>query len=121
MAKNYLYTFVPRAKSIKVTTGSTTGDQILTHFDTTRGIAIVTKTAEPSPEQGSLPQVGAIVGGVIGGVALIVILGLAFWFLRNRKPQNKEVATAPALSSGISSQQYQDQPYKTIARLRVAR
>lgn len=39
--------------------------------------------------------VGAIVGGVVGGVALIAILGLAFWFLR-RKKQSKEVATTPA-------------------------
>ncbi|KAG5791497.1 hypothetical protein H9Q69_009438 [Fusarium xylarioides] len=94
--------------------GSTTGEQTLTYIDTTKGITIVTKTAKPSPEQGNPPPVGAIVGGVIGGVALIAILGLAFWFLRNKKPQNKEVTTAPAPAPGIPTQQYQHQPHKTI-------
>ncbi|SCV58391.1 uncharacterized protein FFB14_15628 [Fusarium fujikuroi] len=95
---------------IKVTTGSTTGEQTLTSIDTTKG-AIVTKTAEPSPEPGNPTPVGAIVGGVIGGVALIAILGLAFWFLRSKKTQNNEIATAPAPApaTGVPSQQYQQQ------------
>ncbi|KAK2939755.1 hypothetical protein FoTM2_002975 [Fusarium oxysporum f. sp. vasinfectum] len=74
---------------IPVTTGSTTGEQTLTSIDTTRGV-IVTETAEPSPRAGNPAPVGAIIGGVVGGVALIAILGLAFWFLRSKKPQNKE-------------------------------
>ncbi|KAF5677479.1 hypothetical protein FCIRC_6751 [Fusarium circinatum] len=93
---------------IKVTTGSTTEEQTLTSIDTTKGIT-VTKTAEPSPEKGNPTPVGAIVGGVIGGVALIAILGLAFWFLRSKKRQNKEVTPAPAPAPGFPPQQYQQQ------------
>ncbi|RBA09085.1 hypothetical protein FPRO05_07365 [Fusarium proliferatum] len=95
---------------IKVTTGSTTGEQTITSIDTTKGF-IATKTAEPEPSNPT--PVGAIVGGVIGGVALIAILGLAFWFLRSKKPQNNEVATAPAPAPapapGAPPQQYQQQ------------
>ncbi|KAH7253247.1 hypothetical protein FSOLCH5_014029 [Fusarium solani] len=99
---------------VKVTTGSTTEEQTLTSIDTTRGVVIVTKTAEPSPEPDkSSTPVGAIVGGVVGGVALIAILGLAFWFLRRKKPQNsKQVATAPAAPApahGFPPQQQQQQ------------
>ncbi|KAF5646438.1 hypothetical protein F25303_5424 [Fusarium sp. NRRL 25303] len=97
---------------IKVTTGSTTGEQTITSIDTTKGV-IVTKTAEPSPEPGNHTPVGAIVGGVIGGVALIAILALAFWFLRSKRTQNNEVATAPAPAPapapGVPPQQYQQQ------------
>lgn len=93
---------------IKVTTGSTTGEQTITSIDTTKGF-IATKTAEPEPSNPT--PVGAIVGGVIGGVALIAVLGLAFWFLRSKKPQNNEVAAAPAPAPapGIPPQQYQQQ------------
>ncbi|KAJ4035135.1 hypothetical protein NW756_006879 [Fusarium oxysporum] len=95
---------------IPVTTGSTTGEQTLTSIDTTRGV-IVTETAEPSPRAGNPAPVGAIIGGVVGGVALIAILGLAFWFLRSKKPQNKEVATAPAPAPApiFPPQQHQQQ------------
>ncbi|EEU37726.1 uncharacterized protein NECHADRAFT_87549 [Fusarium vanettenii 77-13-4] len=98
---------------VRITTGSTTEEQTLTSIDTTRGVVIVTKTAEPSPEPDdkSSTPIGAIVGGVVGGVALIAILGLAFWFLR-RKKGNKEVATtpaAPAPAPGFSPQQQQQQ------------
>ncbi|KAH7147329.1 hypothetical protein DER46DRAFT_615164 [Fusarium sp. MPI-SDFR-AT-0072] len=96
---------------IQITSGSTTGEQTLTNIDTTKGVVIVTKTAEPSPGPGNPTPVGAIVGGVVGGVALIAILGLAFWFLRRKKLQNKEVATAPAPAPapGFPPQQHQQQ------------
>ncbi|KAJ4327856.1 hypothetical protein N0V84_001666 [Fusarium piperis] len=96
---------------VRFTTGSTTEEQTLTNVDTTRAIIYVTKTAKPDPEpevKSSTP-VGAIVGGVVGGVALIAILGLAFWFLR-RKKQNKQVATAPAAPApGFPPEQQQQQ------------
>ncbi|PNP85297.1 hypothetical protein FNYG_01356 [Fusarium nygamai] len=97
---------------IQVTTGSTTGEQTLTSIDTTKGVPIVTKTAEPSPKPSNPTPVGAIVGGVIGGVALIAILGLAFWFLRSKKPQSKEVTPAPAAAPVVPPQQYQQQMYQ---------
>ncbi|KAJ4176005.1 hypothetical protein NW767_015590 [Fusarium falciforme] len=61
-----------------------TGQQVPFYENTGAGV----EPDKPTP-------VGAIVGGVVGGVALIAILGLAFWFLR-RKKQSKEVATTPA-------------------------
>ncbi|KAF5971725.1 hypothetical protein FCOIX_9738 [Fusarium coicis] len=97
---------------IKVTTGSTTGEQTLTSIDTTHGVTIVTKTAEPSPEPSNPTPVGAIIGGVICGVALIAILGLAVWFLRSKKLQGKEVTPAPAAAPIVPPQQYQQQMYQ---------
>lgn len=102
---------------VKVTSGDKTEEQTLTNIDTTREVVIVTRTSEPEPdpEPKSSTPVGAIVGGVVGGVALIAILGLAFWFLR-RKKANKEVATtpaapapAPAPAPGYPPQQQQQQ------------
>ncbi|KAF4948568.1 hypothetical protein FGADI_9563 [Fusarium gaditjirri] len=103
---------------IEVTSGSTTEEQTLTSIETTNGVDN-TQTAEPSPEPGNPTSVGAIVGGVVGGVALIAIVGLVIWFLR-RKPQNKEVATAPGPGPGLAPapapgyppQQHQQQMYQ---------
>ncbi|KAF5646973.1 uncharacterized protein FTJAE_1804 [Fusarium tjaetaba] len=97
---------------LSVTTGSTTREQTLTSIDTTKGVPIVTKTAEPSREPSNPTPVGAIVGSVIGGVSLIAILGLAFWFLRSKKPQSKEVTPTPAVAPVVPSQQYQKQMYQ---------
>ncbi|KAM0426551.1 hypothetical protein ACHAPT_008243 [Fusarium lateritium] len=102
---------------VDFTSDSTTKKQTLSEVDTTRGITVVTKTADPSPSEtgdsddgGSSTPVGAIVGGVVGGVALIAILGLAIWFIRRNK-QKKAAAAAgpPAPPPGTFPQQQQPQ------------
>jgi hypothetical protein len=46
---------------------------------------------------------GAIVGGTVGGVALISILGFAFWFVRFKGRKNAAAAAAADGSPGVGS------------------
>ncbi|KAL9942452.1 hypothetical protein D7B24_007631 [Verticillium nonalfalfae] len=48
-----------------------------------------------SDSSASLP-VGAIAGGVVGGVALVALVALAFWFLRRRSRQRDTATKAQA-------------------------
>jgi hypothetical protein len=45
--------------------------------------------------------VGAIVGGVIGGLALIAILAGLFWFLRRRKGEAQDEEEKPQQTHGV--------------------
>ncbi|KAG8709812.1 hypothetical protein FRC09_000454, partial [Ceratobasidium sp. 395] len=42
-------------------------------------------STNPNLDNSSSPNVGAIVGGVVGGVGLLVIAALVFWFSRHRR------------------------------------
>ncbi|KAK3703008.1 hypothetical protein LTR37_014738 [Vermiconidia calcicola] len=52
-------------------------------------------TSAPQPTESGKPDsdstnIGAIAGGVVGGVAVLVIIGLAIWFLRRKRRRDRE-------------------------------
>lgn len=51
---------------------------------TTSDTAEQTSPTDPGPNSSSTP-VGPIVGGVIGGLALIALVGFGIWFIRRKK------------------------------------
>jgi len=51
---------------------------------TESGIAEQTSSTDPGPEYSRTP-IGPIVGGVIGGLALIALVGFGIWFIRRKK------------------------------------
>ncbi|KAJ7825179.1 hypothetical protein B0H14DRAFT_2821072 [Mycena olivaceomarginata] len=88
------------------------------HFNTAQAKLIAQKN-KPDLVQGhkkSKPPVGAIVGGVIGGVAVLVIGGaIAFLFIRKRKPeQTNEGGTHPYLTRPPHGRSVSDLSGKSI-------
>ncbi|KAJ0158572.1 hypothetical protein CTA2_11305 [Colletotrichum tanaceti] len=71
---------------------------------TTQNIPAKTTTKDPSPVPSSATPVGAIVGGVIGGLAVIgfTALGIAWIWVRNRQEKRSGSSGPPGLM---------DQPY----------
>ncbi|KAF5024401.1 hypothetical protein F66182_3487 [Fusarium sp. NRRL 66182] len=51
---------------------------------------VPTSSASPEPENTSEPPVGAIVGGVLGGLALIAAIGFGLWFIRYKARKNPQ-------------------------------
>ncbi|RNJ53128.1 hypothetical protein D7B24_002320 [Verticillium nonalfalfae] len=72
-------------------------------------------TSAPAPEKRNSTPVGAIVGGTVGGVAVIVLLVLGVFLVRRRSSSATDVAPASAAAAdhGPTSpmQQYQQQGY----------
>ncbi|KAJ7723703.1 hypothetical protein B0H14DRAFT_3005000, partial [Mycena olivaceomarginata] len=81
------------------------------HFNTAQAKLIAQKSHKKSK-----PPVGAIVGGVIGGVAVLVIGGaIAFLFIRKRKPeQTNEGGTHPYLTRPPHGRSVSDLSGKSI-------
>ncbi|KAF4953750.1 hypothetical protein FGADI_5743 [Fusarium gaditjirri] len=71
-----------------------------TETTTTSDVPVPTKKSKSTP-------VGAIVGGVVGGVALIGLIGLGIFCLRRRK---SKFAPAPAPTQPVMAQQQQQPP-----------
>ncbi|KAF4633134.1 hypothetical protein G7Y89_g4983 [Cudoniella acicularis] len=63
-----------------------------------------TGTSSPSSSGSSSPPIGAIVGGVVGGLALLGILGILFFCWMRQRNRKAKLAQAPA-------QQQQQFPY----------
>ncbi|KAJ7323614.1 hypothetical protein DFH08DRAFT_787882 [Mycena albidolilacea] len=87
-------------------------------FDTAQA-KLVAQQNKPDLVQGrkkSKPPVGAIVGGVIGGVAVLIIGGvIAFLFIRKRKPeQTNEGDTHPYLTRPPHGRSVSDLSGKSI-------
>ncbi|KPM34031.1 hypothetical protein AK830_g12543 [Neonectria ditissima] len=79
--------------------------------------AIQTKDGD-SDDGGSSTPVGAIVGGVVGGLALIVFLGFGFWFIRFQKNKAAAQAERDAAQTAQMSQppaQYQGSPQTQLS------
>lgn len=74
-----------------------------------------TPTVKPSqPATPSKTNVGAIAGGVVGGIlVLISVLAFAVFCLRRRRRQNK--VAEPTLSTNPASQQHEMQAEKYVA------
>ncbi|KAJ7447910.1 hypothetical protein B0H11DRAFT_351159 [Mycena galericulata] len=54
----------------------------------------VVPTVGSSNKKGEAPPIGAIVGGVVGGLAVLAIGGIiAFWIIRKRKRQHEQLAS----------------------------
>ncbi|KAF3356242.1 DUF339 domain-containing protein [Verticillium dahliae VDG1] len=72
-------------------------------------------TSAPVPEKRNSTPVGAIVGGTVGGVAVIVLLVLGVFLVRRRSSSKTDAAPASAAAAdhGPTSpmQQYQQQGY----------
>ncbi|KAI5477155.1 Kelch-type beta propeller domain containing protein [Pseudohyphozyma bogoriensis] len=60
---------------------------------------------------GSKTNIGAIVGGVVGGIALLALLGLLVFFLLRKKKKEKEEAASTASNGGLTGFPYE----KTLA------
>ncbi|KAJ0165659.1 hypothetical protein CTA2_10472 [Colletotrichum tanaceti] len=73
----------------------------------------VTSTSAPDPDNDEKPvPIGAIVGGVVGGVAVIALVGLGIWFLLRKKKQNPQ--------GQQQQQQQQQQPPMNQQRMSYA-
>ncbi|OBR07251.1 hypothetical protein CH63R_08772 [Colletotrichum higginsianum IMI 349063] len=70
-----------------------------TPTSTTQNVPAKTTTMGPSPVPSSATPVGAIVGGVIGGLAVIgfTMLGIAWIWVRNRRERGSGSSGAPGL------------------------
>lgn len=55
-------------------------------------------TSIPDTSSGKSSNTGAIVGGVIGGIAILVLIGLAVFFFR-RRSQTRQASDTPLISS----------------------
>ena len=72
---------------------------------------MTTITATPTPQPSS-NHTGVIVGGVVGGIAGIVILGLAFWYfmirrsLTQRRNQPQTTSYEPYAQQPTGEQKY---------------
>ncbi|KAF4967708.1 hypothetical protein FSARC_4768 [Fusarium sarcochroum] len=78
----------------------TTTRQTSTSRDSTEGGdgTRQTVTASPDTVDSSQVPVGAIVGGVLGGLALIALVGFGIWFIRHKKRQSVDNPnTAPSM------------------------
>ena len=60
--------------------------------DKTISIAVPKQTPSISSGDGSSSNTGAIVGGVIGGIAALALLGALLWFLRRRNRKGTQAA-----------------------------
>ncbi|KAL2871689.1 uncharacterized protein BJX67DRAFT_342806 [Aspergillus lucknowensis] len=59
------------------------------------------RTADPEPDDDSGPNVGAIAGGVVGGVAGLALIVLALWFIFRR--QRKKDAEVREIGAGYTA------------------
>lgn len=50
---------------------------------------------------GSKPPIGAIVGGVVGGLAILCVAGVALFYIKRRHPRGTQDAAAPAKSEPV--------------------
>jgi flagellar biogenesis protein FliO len=68
---------------------------------------VATTSAENiSPSASNHTNVGAIVGGVVGGVALLALIAFGIWFVRFQKHKEaRSVEKAPVMKA-ISQGQY---------------
>ncbi|WQF81609.1 hypothetical protein CDEST_06623 [Colletotrichum destructivum] len=83
-------------------TSTSTGRITTSSVTTTVDPGPVTSTSAPDPDNDTKSApIGAIVGGVVGGVAVIALVGLGIWFLLRKKKQNPQ---------GQQQQQQQQQP-----------
>lgn len=57
-----------------------------------------TSTPAVAPSQGSSTPIGAIVGGAVGGVALIALIAFGVWFMKSRNKKKAAAATAESQS-----------------------
>ncbi|EJT99086.1 hypothetical protein DACRYDRAFT_118358 [Dacryopinax primogenitus] len=90
--------------------GSALPDTFPSSTASTTSTATATSTSPPSDS--SKPNIGAIVGGVLGGIALLLIAILVFLFLRRRSKRRTAAAETaiplPASYSSLSSRNGND-------------
>lgn len=82
------------------TIGSTTQPRTTTVISSETGTPTQTDSPSPTP-------VGPIVGGVIGGVAVIALIGFGIWFILRRK---RNQPPAPPVQPQQPPMEYQPQP-----------
>ncbi|KAG8696419.1 hypothetical protein FRC08_007159 [Ceratobasidium sp. 394] len=96
---NYLYTlfwgdgawyyeFTKQTAQLQIQSGQNSSRCAAPSTSRTSSVPPPTATAprpNPRPNNSSNPNVGAIIGGVVGGVGLLVIAALVFWFSRRRR------------------------------------
>ncbi|KAG8952430.1 hypothetical protein FRC04_004490 [Tulasnella sp. 424] len=77
-------------------------------YATTGSSGNSTVTPVPSASGGKKTNVGAIVGGVIGGIALLAAIGFLVWFLMRRSSYGKgqKVTPAPYADPGLGDPSY---------------
>ncbi|GJC82534.1 hypothetical protein ColLi_05372 [Colletotrichum liriopes] len=76
---------------------STTSVSSTTTISTDEETSTLPAPVPPINDKSSTP-IGAIVGGVVGGVAVIALIGLGIWFLIRKKKQNPQGQQPPPMS-----------------------
>ncbi|KAK4147149.1 uncharacterized protein C8A04DRAFT_24945 [Dichotomopilus funicola] len=59
-------------------------------------------TPGPAPNGGSSTPVGPIVGGVVGGVAVLALIGAGIWAIRRHSKKSKQVNPDPAAAAAAA-------------------
>jgi cytoskeletal protein RodZ len=67
--------------------------------------------ADKSTGKSSETNVGAIVGGVLGGIALIALIGFGIWFIRFQKRKGAKEPEEAHPYVGLTEQSPANQPY----------
>ncbi|KAK3299267.1 uncharacterized protein B0H64DRAFT_95835 [Chaetomium fimeti] len=73
-------------------------------------ISSTTSTATPPPVESSSTPVGAIVGGVVGGIGALALIVLGVWWLMRMHDKQKKEAAAAAAAAGMAPHHQQQQP-----------
>ncbi|KAG8714167.1 hypothetical protein FRC09_017919 [Ceratobasidium sp. 395] len=83
---DWFYEVTRQTAQLQITSGQN-GTKCPTSTSSARpsSTAPASPSTNPNPDNSSSPNVGAIVGGVVGGVGLLVIAALVFWFSRRRR------------------------------------
>jgi len=86
-----------------VLSGSNTRRPSAPNTTTTSASSTATTTVPPTPPSSSSAPVGAIVGGVVGGIAVIGLLGLGAWFIKRhgKKPRGPAHETQQLNPNGL--------------------
>ncbi|KAG9105201.1 hypothetical protein FRC07_009508, partial [Ceratobasidium sp. 392] len=77
---------------------------------TSVGPTSTTPNSNTDPDNSSSPNLGAIVGGVVGGVGLLVIAALVVWFGRHRRSRGTVDLTEEERQHEMTFEPYMDGP-----------
>lgn len=79
------------------------------------GFDASTSSSSSTTHKGSKSNAGAIAGGVVGGIAVIAIALLAFWYLRNKKkPRDNEAKVPSETDNGSAAQAPEVQQFPRV-------
>ncbi|KAH7039830.1 uncharacterized protein B0I36DRAFT_378938 [Microdochium trichocladiopsis] len=96
-ATAYMMTTVVFEAQTTFTLSSSSSTSSTSTISTPATSSSTSTTPVPAPSQGSSTPIGAIVGGVVGGVALIALIAFGIWFMKSRQKKAASAAEAQAM------------------------